>query len=262
MKIIACVRQTPDTETLIKIASDGQSIESDGIKYVLGPYDEYSLEAAVQIKEKQSGHVTAVSVGPARVKETLRQALAVGADAAVHISTEGNETDDALVIAKALAEQIKKIGEYDVVFTSTKGADSDRGAVGPMLAELLGLPYVGLVGSIEIEGGAAICTRDVEGGVQEKFKVTLPAVICGQKGVRGEPRYASLMQIMKAKKKKIEETNLGDLGVDVTANTHVVLEKMEYPPERPPGRILEGDSIDAKVDELVRLLREEAKVIA
>lgn len=260
MKIVACVRQTPDTETLVKIASDGTSIQTDGVKYVLGPYDEYSLEAAVQLKEKQGGDVTAVSVGPSKVAEALRHCLAVGADSAVHISTEGNETDDALVLAKALAAQIKKM-EYDLVFTSTKGADSDRGAVGPMLAQLLGVPYVGLVGEIEVEGDSVICARDVEGGIREKFKVKLPAVICGQKGVRGEPRYASLMQIMKAKKKKIESTDLGALGVDVGANTHLVLEKLEYPPERPPGRIIEGDSIDAKIDELVRLLREEAKVI-
>lgn len=261
MKIIACVRQTPDTETLIKIAGDQSSIETDGIKYVLGPYDEYSLEAAVQIKEKNSGHVTAVSVGPARVTETLRQCLAVGADAAVHISTEGQETDDALVIAKALAAQIKNIGDYNLVITSTKGSDSDRGAVGPMLAHLLGIAYVGLVGGIEINGATATCTRDVEGGIQEKFEVQLPAVICGQKGVRGEPRYASLMQIMKAKKKKIESIEFSSLGVDAAANTHVVLEKMENPPERPPGRLIDGDSVDAKVGELVRLLKEEAKVL-
>ena len=124
MKIIACVRQTPDTETLIKIGGDAKSIDTNGVKYVLGPYDEYALEAAVQIKEKSSGNVTAVSVGPARVTETLRQCLAVGADAAVHINTDGNETDDALVLAKALAEQIKKIGDYDIVFTSNRGADS------------------------------------------------------------------------------------------------------------------------------------------
>lgn len=261
MKIIACVRQTPDTETLIKIGGDAKSIDTNGVKYVLGPYDEYALEAAVQIKEKSSGNVTAVSVGPARVTETLRQCLAVGADAAVHINTDGNETDDALVLAKALAEQIKKIGDYDIVFTSNRGADSDRGAVGPMLAELLGLPYVGLVGSIELEGGAAVCTRDIEGGAQEKFKVNLPAVICAQKGIRGEPRYASLMQIMKAKKKPIETTTLADLGVDAGSLTHVTIEKMEYPPERPPGRVIEGADLDAKIDELVRLLRDEAKVI-
>ena len=261
MKIIACVRQTPDTESLIKIAGDQKSIETDGIKYVLGPYDEYSLEAAVQIKEKNSGHVTAVSVGPGRVTETLRQCLAVGADAAVHINTDGQETDDALVIAKALAAQIKNQGEVNLVITSTKGADTDRGAVGPMLAQLLGMPYVGLAGSIEVNGSSVTVTRDVEGGTQEKFEVALPAVICGQKGVRGEPRYASLMQIMKAKKKKIENVELGSLGIDVAGSTHVVLEKMENPPERPPGRIIDGDSVEAKVSELVRLLKEEAKVL-
>ena len=107
MKIIACVRQTPDTETVVKIAGDGKSIETDGIKYIIGPYDEYSLEAAVQLKDETRGNVTALSLGPSRVGEALRASLARGADSAVHINTDGAETDDALVVASALAEQIK-----------------------------------------------------------------------------------------------------------------------------------------------------------
>lgn len=260
MKIVVCVRQTPDTETLIKIASDGKSIETDGIKYVVGPFDEYSLEAAVQIKEMQGGEVTALSVGPARVGEALRNCLALGADKAVHVTTEASPTDDALVLATALAAQLKAM-EFDLVFTSTRGADSDRGAVGPMLAQLLGIPYIGLVDAIEVGEGTVTCTRDVEGGAQETFEVKLPALVCAQKGIRGEPRYASLMQIMKAKKKPIQSVELASLGVDVDGSTHLVLEKLEYPPERPPGRIIDGPSLDAKIDELVRLLRDEAKVI-
>lgn len=260
MKIIACVRQTPDTETVVKVAADAKSIETDGIKYIIGPYDEYALEAAVQIKEKDGGQVTALSLGPARVSEALRSALAKGADSAVHINTEGCETDDALVVATALAAQIKKQDGFDVVFTSTKGSDSDRGAVGPMLAELLGVPYVGLVTSIEVEGGQLICKRDVEGGVTETFTVSTPAVICGEKGVRGDPRYPSLMQIMKAKKKKIESVDFASLGVDAGL-AKLELIGYEVPPARPPGRIVDGASLDAKLDELVRLLKEEAKVV-
>jgi len=260
MKIVACVRQTPDTETVVKIAGDGKSVETDGIKYIIGPYDEYSLEAAVQIKSETSGHVTALSLGPSRVTEALRSCLAKGADTAVHINTDGAETDDALVVASALAAQIKNLDGFDVVFTSTKGSDSDRGAVGPMLAELLGVPYLGLVTEINAEGDKLICKRDVEGGVTETFSVSTPAVICGEKGIRGEPRYPSLMQIMKAKKKKIETVDFGTLGVD-TGLAKVEVEALENPPERPPGRIIEGDSLDAKLDELVRLLKEEAKVI-
>lgn len=256
MNIIACVRQTPDTETVIKINGAANGIETDGVKFVLGPYDEYSLEAAAQIKEKSGGEVTAVTVGPDRAAETLRHCLAVGADKAVHIQDNGVTGDDALAVASALAAQIKKM-PHDIVFVSNKGTDSDRGAVGPMLGELLDLPYVGLVTEIEVEGGFAMVSRDVEGGSKEKFKVKLPAVICAQKGVRGEPRYASLPAIMKAKKKPIETVPADD----VAALRKVELEKLEYPPARPPGRMVPGESAADKAKELVRLLREEAKVI-
>lgn len=259
MKIIACVRQTPDTETIIKIAGDGKSIETDGIKYIIGPYDEYSLEGAVQLKDETKGSVTALSVGPGRVSEALRSSLARGADSAVHINTDGAETDDALVVAAAMAEQIKKM-EYDVVITSTKGSDSDRGAVGPILAELLGLPYVGLISEIAEKDGKFECKRQVEGGITEAFTVSTPAVICCEQGVRGQARYPSLMQIMKAKKKKIEVVDFNSLGVD-SGLGKVEIESLEYPPERPPGRIIEGDSLDAKLDELIRLLKDEAKVL-
>ncbi|MBI3924291.1 MAG: electron transfer flavoprotein subunit beta/FixA family protein [Armatimonadetes bacterium] len=259
MKIIACVRQTPDTETLIKIQPDGKSIETEGVKFVLGPFDEYALEAAAQIKEKHGGEVTAVCVGPDKVKETLRHCLAVGADKAVHVT--GLDSDDALAIAMALAAQLKTMGA-DLIFTSTKGADSDRGVVGPMLSELMGLPYVGLVGDIQVEDGgkSVLCKRDIEGGYTETIRCQLPAVICAQKGIRGEPRYASLMAIMKAKKKPIDSVDVSSLGAN-GSGVHVNLEKMEYPPQRPPGRMVEGDTLDAKIEELVRLLRQEAKVI-
>lgn len=257
MNIIACVRQTPDTETVIKINGAANGIEVDGVKFVLGPYDEYALEAAAQIKEKNGGEVTVVSVGGERTAETLRHCLAVGADKAVHIQDNGATGDDALAIATALANQIKKM-PHDLVFVSNKGTDSDRGAVGPMLGELLGLPYVGLVTEIAVEAGSVTVARDVEGGAKEKFKVTLPAVICAQKGVAGEPRYASLPAIMKAKKKPIDAVAIeGDVG----GLRKVTLEKLEYPPARPPGRLVPGDTAADKAKELVRLLREEAKVI-
>lgn len=260
MKIIACVRQTPDTETIIKIAGDGKSIETDGIKYIIGPYDEYSLEAAVQIKDETKGQVTVLALGPDRVPETVRASLARGADKAVHINTGAEEIDDALVVASAMAAQIKSMDEWDVIFTSTKGSDSDRGAVGPMLAELLGVPYIGLVSEISAADGKFQCKRQVEGGIVESFNVGTPAVICCEQGVRGQARYPSLMQIMKAKKKKIESVDFNSLGLD-GGLAKLELEGLEYPPERPPGRIIDGDSLDAKLDELVRLLKEEAKVI-
>jgi electron transfer flavoprotein beta subunit len=129
-----------------------------------------------------------------------------------------------------------------------------------MLAELLGLPYLGLVSDIQVADGKFACQRQVEGGITESFTVSTPAVICLEQGVRGQARYPSLMQIMKAKKKKIETVDFASLGVDASLGK-VEVEGLEYPPERPPGRIIEGDSLDAKLDELVRLLKEEAKVL-
>lgn len=255
MNIITCVRQTPDTETLIKIS--GTSIETDGVKFVLGAYDEYGLEASAQLRDKVGGEVTAITVGPDRAAETLRHCLAVGADKAVHIVDNGVTGDDALAVASALASQIKSM-PHDLIMVSNKGVDSDRGAVSVMLAELLGLPYIGLVTELEIEGTTVTCARDVEGGIKERFKVQLPAVISAQKGVKGEPRYASLPAIMKAKKKPIETVAI-DGGV--ASLKKVTIEKLEYPPARPPGRMVPGDSAADKARELVRLLRDEAKVL-
>jgi electron transfer flavoprotein beta subunit len=257
MNIITCVRQTPDTETVIKISGSGTAIETENVKFVLGPYDEYALEAAAQIKEKQGGDVTVVTVGGDRAAETLRHCLAVGGDKAVHLVDNGVTQDDPTAVASALANQIKKM-PHDLVFVSNKGSDSDRGAVSPMLAEFLGLPYVGLVTEIEVEDGgkSIIVARDVEGGAKERFRVQLPAVISAQKGVRGEPRYAALPAIMKAKKKPVETV---PAEISVTVQTQV--EKLEYPPARPPGRMVSGGSAVETAKELIRLLREEAKVL-
>lgn len=262
MNIIVCVRQTPDTEAKITIGPDAKSVVTDGLKFVMGPYDEYSHEAAVQMKEKLGGTVTAVSFGPDRVQETLRNCLAIGADEAVHIDAKGVDEDDSLAIATALAAQIKTM-PHDLVFTSTKGVDSDRGQVGPMLAELLGVPYAGPASEVEVEDGgrSVLVTRDAEGG-REKIRVQLPAVVSAQKGLR-EPRYASLMNIMKAKKKPISTKTLADLGLDgsIGGKVKVRTEVMEYPPSRPPGRLVDGGTTEEKVRELVRLLREEARIL-
>lgn len=257
MNIIACVRQTPDTETVIKINGSATAIETEGVKFVLGPYDEYAMEAAAQIKEKQGGDLTVVTCGSDRAVEALRHCLAVGADKAVHIVDNGVTGDDPLAVANALANQIKKL-PHDLVFVSNKGSDSDRGAVSPMLAEFLGIPYVGLVTEIEVEDGgkSVVVSRDVEGGAKERFRVQLPAVISAQKGVRGEPRYAALPAIMKAKKKPVES-----VPAEVTATIASKIDKLEYPPARPPGRMVDGASAVEKAQKLVQLLREEAKVL-
>ncbi len=259
MRITCCIRQTPDTESVVKIAADGSSVDESGLKWILGPYDEYSMEAAVQLREGNSDNeLTAITLGPTRAAEALRTCLAMGADKGVHVNTDGHETDDAVTVASALAKKIEELSP-DIVMTSTKGSDSDRGNVGAMLSELLGYPYVGLVSDIQVEDGTVTVSRDVEGGFTETFELKLPAVVCAEQGVRGQPRYPSLMDIMKSKKKPVETVAFADLGLE--NHSFVTIESLEYPPERPPGQIIEGDSVEAKVDTLLLKLRDEAKVI-
>ncbi len=263
MNVIVCVKQVPDTEAVIKIAGDGKSIEEQGIKFVLNPYDEFAVEEALRIKEKVGGTVVIYCLGPQRSVEAIRTALAMGADRSVHLDDEAFLNGDGYATAKALAEAIKK-EEFDIIFCGREAIDGSRAEVGEMLAELLGIPHVTFITSFELSDDQkkAIVKREVEGGV-ETFEVELPAVFTAQKGLN-EPRYPSLPGIMKAKKKELKPLKLQDVGLSAEevgeAGSRVSIVKLEYPPERPPGKILEGEPEDV-VKELVKLLREEAKVI-
>ncbi|MBW2064595.1 MAG: electron transfer flavoprotein subunit beta/FixA family protein [Deltaproteobacteria bacterium] len=264
MNIIVCLKQVPDTETQIKIAPDKKSIVEDDIKWVMNPYDEFGVEEALRIKEKFGGEVTVIGLGSKRVTETVRTALAMGADKGILISDPALEGSDSLATAKALASVIKDL-QFDLIFTGQRGVDDDMGAVGAALAEFLGIPELSLIVKVEVDEGAKTVRvhRPVEGQTLV-IESTLPALITAHKGLN-EPRYASLPGIMKAKKKPLEEKNLSDLGIDASevgsgARRLQVLELMP-PPERRPGKIIEGDTPEAKAAELARLLHEEAKVI-
>lgn len=249
MKIIVCIKRVPDTEARIKIAPDNKSIDPTGIKFVISPYDEFALETALRMKEAQGeGEVALVTVGEASSGEQLRSALAMGADRAVLL--KGATTADGLATARALAAEITAAAP-DLVLVGMKAVDNDQQQVGPMLAELLDLPCVTVVDELELEDGKAVCHREVEGGA-EIVETALPAVIAITKG-KVEPRYPSLKGIMAAKRKPLEEKDaqLGESALELVG--------LSYPPERPPGRIV-GEGPDA-VPELVRLLKEEAKVI-
>ena len=249
MNIYVCIKRVPDTEARIKIAGDGKSIETAGLKYVISPYDEFAIEAAIRQKEAAgSGEVTVISVGEASAAEQLRSALAMGADRAVLL--KGQPTMDGLATARALAEEIRG-GNADLILLGMKAIDDDQQQVGPMLAELLGVPCVTVVAEMEFEDGKVVCHREIEGGV-EIVEAPLPAVVTLTKG-KYEPRYPSLKGIMAAKKKPLEEKE-AKLG-----NARITVQSLQPPPERPAGRIV-GEGADA-APELVRLLREEAKVI-
>lgn len=265
MNIIVCLKQVPDTESQIKIAPDGKSIVTDDIKWVMNPYDEYGVEEALRLKEKFGGEVTVVSLGPKRVTESIRTALAMGADKGILISDEAlNGESDSLATAKALAAAIKDLN-YDLIFTGQRAVDDDMGVVGAALAEFLGIPQLSLIVKLEVaeDGKSAKVNRPVEGQTLV-IESSLPALITAQKGLN-EPRYASLPGIMKAKKKPLEEKTLADLGLDPgefgETGRRLKIAGLTPPPERGEGKIVEGETAQEKAAELARLLHEEAKVL-
>jgi electron transfer flavoprotein beta subunit len=246
---IVCVKRVPDTEARIRIAGDEKSIDTAGVKFVMNPYDEFAVEAGLKHRESAgSGEVTVISVGQADSAETLRTALAMGADKAVLLTTA--ERLEGLAVARAIASEVKG-REYDILLFGMKAIDDDLQAVGAMVAELLEIPSATVVTEFSIEGDKVIAHREIEGGT-EIVELSRPCAITITKGAY-EPRYASLKGIMAAKKKPLEEKPVapGESGVETRS--------LEQPAERAAARIV-GEGA-AAVPELLRLLREEAKVI-
>jgi electron transfer flavoprotein beta subunit len=264
VNIIVCLKQVPDTESQIKIAPDGKSVVTDDVKWVMNPYDEFGVEEALRIKEKLGGEVTVVGLGPKRVAESIRTALAMGADKGILVSDPALDGSDSLAVATALAAAIKGLS-YDIIFTGQRGIDDDNGIVGAALAEMLNIPNISVVEKVEISGDAKSVKahRPVE-GVTLVIEAALPALITAQKGLN-EPRYASLPGIMKAKKKPLEEKTLAALGLDAsqfgTGARKLKIVKLTPPPQRSAGKIVAGDTPEQKAAELARLLHEEAKIL-
>jgi electron transfer flavoprotein beta subunit len=249
VKSIVCVKRVPDTEARVRIGADGKSVDAAGAKFILNPYDEFAVEAALKHKEAAgAGEVTVISVGDSVSAETLRTALAMGADNAVLLKTDGKP--EGLAVARVLAEELKG-REYDLALFGMKAIDDDLQAVGPMVAELLGIPAATAVTEFSVDGGKITAHREIEGG-HEVVELKTPCVLTLTKGAY-EPRYASLKGIMAAKKKPLEEkpATAGDSGMEVRG--------FKEPAQRQAGRIV-GEGPDA-VPALLKLLREEAKVI-
>jgi len=257
MKFLVCLKQVPDSTVRVKVAPDGKSIATDGITWSISPYDEYAIELALGHKDGDpSTTVSVVTVGPARSRDALRQALAMGCDDATLVTA--NVELSGLDVAKALAA-VAKEAKPDVVLCGKQASDDDQGLVGLALAEALGWPHVGMLTKIAAAGDAIELWREIEGG-HEVWTAPLPVVGLVHKSAK-EPRYPSLPGIMKAKKKEIPERDLAALGVTPGAPRAEVV-SMEPPPQRGGGRILKSDG-DAKAlaAELARLLHEEAKVL-
>ena len=261
MDIVVCVKHVPDTEAAIRIRADGHGIDENGLPFVMNYYDEHGVEEALRIKERLGGTVTVVTAGPTRAAQALRAGLAMGADAAIQIEDPALDGADHLGVARALAAAIGAQG-CDLVICGKLATDDNAAIVGPALAEFLGLPQATAVTKLELGEGAATAHREVEGAI-EVLRVALPAVISVERSIN-EPRYPSLPGIMKAKRTPITTRTLGDLGLTLSevgaAAARAEVRGLTPPPQRQAGRILEGEPAEV-VRELVRLLREEAKVL-
>lgn len=259
MNSVVCIAHVPDTEARIKIGGDGRSIDEAGVKFIVSPYDEFALEEAIRLKEAKGGDVTVLSFGPERAAQGLRECLARGATKAVHVVGDLNRADS-LGVAKVLAAAIQQIG-FDIVFFGKQGVGTDRSLVGPMVAELLGVPAVNVVTELEVGEGSVTAHREIE-GAEEVIEAPLPAVITAQKGLN-EPRYASLKGIMAAKKITIENRSIADLGLseEDVFDARVKVVSLDLPPEKAPGRKLEGLDAKAAAQEIVKYIREEAKAL-
>ena len=249
MKIAVCIKRVPDTEMRFTIAPDGKSIDQAGMKYDLSDFDGYAVEVGLQLAEKQGGEVVVVSLGPDGVQETLRKALSMGAASAVQLKADAIPADG-FAIAQALAAELKD-GAWDLILFGRVATDSASGTVGPMVAQLLGVPCVTSISQLAVENGKGTARRELE-GVTEVLEFPLPAVLTIDEGI-ARARLPALKGIMAAKKKPLDvrPAQLGDVRLTV--------EKLELPAERAAGRIL-GEGADT-VPELVRLLQNEAKVL-
>ena len=260
MNIVVCMKQAPDTEAKIVVNAEGSGINLDGVKFVMSPYDEYAVEQAIQLKEKFGGETIVVTLGPKRVVEAMRTALAMGMDKGVHIDDPALENADAWATAKVLAGALKELNA-DIILGGKQAIDHDQAQVMANVAEFLDMPQVSNISFMEMDGDGkkAKVSRRIEGGT-EVYEVTLPAVMSCEKGLN-EPRYASLPGIMKAKKKEIKDVDLAASGVGADdAKNKTEIKKFSSPPERAAGKVLEGEA-EETAPQLAKLLREEAKVI-
>lgn len=248
MKIVVCINHVPDTEAKIKIGADGRSIDKAGVNFMLNPYDEFAIEAALRLKEKFGGETLAVSLGGDTHKETLRKALAMGVEKAVLLKDETPRDSDS--IARALAEELRAINA-DCVLFGKQSIDYSGEMVPALVAEHLGFPSVSCIVKLDVQDKTVICEREIEGG-HEVIATSFPVVLSTQKGLN-EPRYPSLKGIMAAKTKPIEERQ------PKTFPSLVEVVAMTKPPAKQAGKIVGTDA--AAAAELVRLLHEEAKVI-
>ena len=259
MKIAVCVKVTPHADARIKINAERTGIDAAGVKFVVGDYDEFAVEEAIRTKEKLGGEVVAFSVGTGIDSQIRGSCLALGADSAVIIQDEDAVSAGPLGVARALASAVQQAG-CEIVFTGKSSIDHGHSQVSAMIAEILGWAQVSQATEFDTDGTTFTATRNMDAGLRQVVTGTLPVVVTCEDGLN-TPRYAKLPDIMKAKRKPMSKVGLGEIGqsADAVAPTATV-SGYAPPPPRPPGRIIDGDAATAAA-ELLRLLRDEAKVL-
>ena len=263
MRILTIIKQVPDSNATIKALADGTGIDFQGVKLVLDPFDEFGVELGIQLREKRSdvSEVVAMILGPDKAAEALRVALAMGVDSGVHINDPKFESHNELFAAKVIAEAIKQDADgFDLILCGKYNIDLDAGAIGPAVAEFLDIPHVGAVAALEVsdDGKSFTARRRIE-GAEEVVECNLPALLTIEKGVV-EPRYPSLPNLMKAKKKPVKALTAADIPGVEAAEAGLVFESLAPPPPKPECKFVEGEP-EEMAKELARLLRVEAIVV-
>jgi len=252
MKILVCIKQVPDLEAKFKLNAGGTWYSDQDLAWRMNEYDEYAVEQGVQLKEQTGGELVVLSLGPERVKEAMKKALAMGADRGVHLQDDQAFEKDPAAIAAAIASYAK--GEnFDVVFTGMQSQDRGSAQVGLLLAGTLGIHAVSTIVSFSCDGSSATATRELEGGLKARVKTVLPALFTCQLGLN-TPRYPTLPNIMKAKKKEILVQPAA-----TPANLATTL-KTAFPEKRGGALVLEGE-VGALTDQLIGILKEKTTVL-
>jgi electron transfer flavoprotein beta subunit len=255
MKVVVAIKQVPSRDAQLKAAPGGRWIEEGDFDWEINEPDAYALEEALQLKEKHGGEVVALSAGPARVTQTIREALAKGADRAIHIEEDNLGSFDLLSLARLLSKAIE-IEKPDLVLTGLQSDDLGYGQTGVVLAELLGLPHATIIMQVEQSGAGIRVKRELENGWFQMVELPLPSVLTIQSGI-SKLRYATLMGIKKAKTKEVKRLTAGELGV--AASAVVTLERI-YPPERSKQTVLIEGTAREQAAKLASILKHEVRV--
>jgi electron transfer flavoprotein beta subunit len=256
VKIVVAIKQVPARDSQLRLREDGQWVQEDDLSFEINEPDAYALEEALQLKEKNGGEVVALCLGPARASSTIREALAKGADRAIHIEEESLVTLDTLGIARLLAKAVEA-EKPDLILTGLQSDDLGYGQTGVVLAELLGWAHSTIIMQVEVSGSAIRVKRELEGGWYQHISMPLPAVLTIQSGI-SKLRYASLMGIKKAKTKEVKRLTLEDLGVHATSQLNI--ESVYLPQKSKQTQLLEGTAKEVAT-KLVEKLKFEARVL-